>query len=132
MSRPRTAVLLLALVAACSGTPAGPTPTPSPSSTATASASPSAPAVSSPTPSTTVVNTPTPTATQSGTVDFGADTLLFEDDFSADDEGWQTGTESWGSVAIASGVLGFALTQQSFLALLVGPIDDQTWDVMRV
>lgn len=103
------------------------TPTVAPTATAAPTDTPTAPATATlvpPTPAATV--TPTTAATEPATIpptqqpqgspgaieNFGADTLLFADDFSDDTSGWGTGTNAGGVVAYVDEALQFDTSAQ--------------------
>jgi hypothetical protein len=101
------------------------TPTAAPTATSAPTASPTiAPPTQAPTaiPTTGVTAPPTAGTTEAPTQqpegspgaieDFGADTLLFADDFSDDTSGWGTGTNAGGEVAYVDGALQFDTAAQ--------------------
>lgn len=112
-------------------------PTASPSATASpieaATATPTeAPTVGAPTlgPSASPAPPLTPTPSTAVIEDFGADELLFGDDFSDPASGWGVGTNAGGSVAYTDGVLRFD-TSGDEARLWSWPTPDDTWNVIR-
>ncbi len=119
------------------------TPAPSASATlaSTASPAPTATPTQAATPSATVAptdsasDTPapplTPDPSQAVIEDFGADTLIFADDFSDNTSGWGVTSQDFGSIAYSGGTLAFtsaAATNWMWSRRLL----DQDWNVVRV
>jgi hypothetical protein len=63
---------------------------------------------------------------------YGADTLLFSDDFNDTSGGWQTGSGPNGSVAYESEKLAIDLTADVSYLSTSGPIASTPWDVVRI
>ncbi len=128
----------LALVGACTSIPgstATPEPVASPSVAATTS---STTTPTSPSTTATPVPAPSGTPTQPGASptsgDFGANTLLFSDDFSDTSGGWATPSYNEGTNITydPDETLKLDLHTSSAAYSASGAIDDQTWDVVRV
>jgi hypothetical protein len=86
-------------------------PTASPTPTAASTATPTAEPTASPTETPVATDTPepglTPEPSPAVIEDFGADELLYADDFSDEDSGWGVGTNAGGTVAYTNGALQF-------------------------
>lgn len=86
-------------------------------------------------PTDTVSDTPgpplTPDPSQAVIEDFGADTLIFADDFSDDTSGWGVTAQDFGSIAYSGGTLAFTSAAESNW-MWSRRMLDQDWNVVRV